>query len=126
MAFIKKTLILLILICLVFIFFPTPKVQGMDPVTIALLAPVAIKVAKIASPYVLRGLLGGAKHLVLMGKDMLGMMRFPLGFAQVTFLAPFGQLKSGVKNLLLGAIAPIKLMVHTLMLPVALTGIKVN
>ncbi len=122
----KKPLILLILICMAFIFFPAPKAQAMDPVTIALLAPIAIKAAEIASPYVLRGLLGGAKHMVLIGKDMLGMLRFPLGFAQVTFLAPFGQLKNGIKNLILGSIAPIKLMIHTLMFPVALTGIKVN
>jgi hypothetical protein len=122
----KKFSILIILICLAFIIFPAPKAQAMDPVTIALLAPIAIKAAKIASPYILRGLLSGAKHMLVMGKDLLSMMRFPLGFAQVTFLAPFGQLKSGVKNLLLGSIAPIKFGFHALLLPVALTGIKVN
>jgi hypothetical protein len=122
----KKTVVLLILICLAFTFFPAPKAQAMDPVTIALLAPVAIKAAEIASPYVLKGLGNGLKHMVVMGKDILGIMRLPLGFFQVTFLAPFGQLAGGIKNLVLGSIAPFKLALHAVMLPVALFGIGVD
>ena len=122
----KKTFILICLICLAFTFFPAPKAQAMDPVTIALLAPVAIKAAKIASPYIIKGLINGAKHMLLIGKDLLSMMRFPLGFAQATFLAPFGQLKSGIKNMLLGSIAPFKLGFHILLFPIALAGLQIN
>jgi len=122
----KRTFILLILICLAFIFFPAPKAQAMDPVTIALLAPVAIKVAEVARPYVMKGLASGFKHMVLMGKDILGIMRLPLGFCQATFLAPFGQFANGVKNIVLGSIAPFKLAFHAVLLPVALTGMQIN
>jgi hypothetical protein len=118
----KRTFILLILICLAFIFFPAQKVQAMDPVMISLLAPIAIKAAEVASPYVLKGLASGAKQMVVIGKDLLGVMRLPLGFFQVVFLAPFGHFKKGVKNLVLGAIAPFKLAFHAALLPVALVG----
>lgn len=118
----KKTFILLLLICLVFTFFPAPKAQAMDPVMISMLAPVAIKAAEIASPYILKGLAGGVKQMVVIGKDLIGVMRLPLGFIQVTFLAPFGQLKNGIKNLVHGAIAPFKLALHAALLPVAIAG----
>ena len=118
----KKTFILLILICMAFTFFPAPEAQAMDPATISLLAPVAIKAAEVAAPYVIKGLAGAAKQMVVIGKDLIGVMRLPLGFVQVAFLAPFGQLRSGVRNLALGAIAPFKLAFHAALLPVAMAG----
>ena len=118
----KKTFILLVLICLVFTFFPAPEAQAMDPVLISMFAPVAIKAAEVAAPYLIKGLAGGAKQMIVIGKDLIGVMRLPLGFFQVAFLAPFGQLKSGVRNLALGAIAPFKLAFHAVLLPVALAG----
>ncbi len=118
----KKTFILLILICLAFTLFPAPEAQAMDPVLISMLAPVAMKAAEVASPYVLKGLAGGAKQMLVIGKDLLGVMWLPLGFFQVTFLAPFGQLGNGIKNLIKGTIAPFKLAFHAALLPVALAG----
>jgi hypothetical protein len=118
----KKTFILLILICLAFTFFPAPEAQAMDPVLISMLAPVAIKAAEVAAPYILKGLGGGAKQMIVIGKDLLGVMRLPLGFVQVALLAPFGQLKNGIINLGKGAIAPFKLAFHAALLPVALAG----
>lgn len=98
----------------------------MDPVTLALLAPVALKIAEIAKPYVLKGLMGGVKQMILMGKDVLGVLRLPLGFVQATFLAPFGQFAGGIKNLVLGFVAPFRLAFHAMLLPVALTGFQIH
>ena len=122
----KKPFILLILICSVFIFFPAPKAQAMDPVLISMFAPVAIKAAEVAAPYIIQGLAGGAKQMIVIGKDLIGVMRLPLGFVQVTFLAPFGQLKNGIINLGKGAIAPFKMAFHAVLLPVALAGFPSN
>ena len=34
---------------------PAPEAKAIDPITIAILTPIAIKAAQIAAPYVLRG-----------------------------------------------------------------------
>lgn len=43
--------------------FASREARAMDPVTIAILAPVAVKCAEIAAPYVWRGLQNGGRHL---------------------------------------------------------------
>lgn len=95
----------------------------MDPVTIAILAPVALKAAKIAAPYVVRGLVSGGKHLLKMGFDIAMVLNLPLGLFQMTLGAPFGYFKQGAGNCWLGVMSPFKLVWDTLMLPVAFTGI---
>ena len=64
----KKTLILLL--CAGFLLTPctSVKVHAMDPVTIAILAPVAIKAAEVMMPYVLQGLKNAGAQLLRMGK----------------------------------------------------------
>ena len=85
----RGILILLILFC-----FAAPpfvrEAQAMDPVTIAILTPIAIKGAQVAAPYVMRGLASGARHMVSMGYDLINFFRLPLGFLQVTAGIPFG------------------------------------
>lgn len=102
------------------------KSHAMDPVTIAILTPVAIKCAEIAAPYVWRGLQCGGNHLVKMGIDVIDVFRLPLGVIQVTLGLPFHQLSNGTKNIILGSISPIKLTVHTLLLPLAFFGMNFN
>ena len=77
-------------------FAPAPEAQAIDPVTIAILTPIAIKGAQVAAPYVMRGLASGARHMVSMGYDLINFFRLPLGFLQVTAGIPFGQLKGGL------------------------------
>jgi hypothetical protein len=122
----KKLTLLAVLICLVIMLFPAPKAKAMDPVTIALLAPIALKVAEKARPYVVKGLTNGLKQMLVIGKDMIDFMRLPLGMLQSSFGAPFGLFGSGVKNMVVGGIAPFKMCFHTLMLPVALAGFTLN
>ncbi|MDD5729286.1 MAG: hypothetical protein PHV59_12055 [Victivallales bacterium] len=105
--------------------FPAPKAKAIDPVTIAILAPIALKAAEISYPYVVRGLANFGKGLLLCGKDLINVCRLPLGFIQTTFGLPFGGLSSGVRNLVLGAIAPFQLGFHAAMLPLNIFGIGV-
>ena len=96
----------------------TPKAEAMDPVTIAILAPIALKAAKIAAPYVLRGLACGGKGLLEMGGDVIDILRLPLGVVQSTLLWPFELFGTGIDNMIQGGIAPFSLVWDTLDLPI--------
>jgi hypothetical protein len=122
----KKFLLLTIVIGMCFMLFPAPKAKAMDPVTIAILAPIALKAAEIARPYVTRGLINFGKGLLLCGKDLIGVCRLPLGFIQATIGIPFGGLSPGIKNIVLGSIAPFQLGFHTIMLPLNIFGVGVK
>ncbi len=109
-----------------YVCMPIPRAEAIDPVTIAILAPLAIKAAEVARPYVVRGLISGGKHLVTMGVDVLQILLLPWGFIQLTFGLPFGGFAPGLRNVVIGGIAPFKLAFHALLLPVALCGITTN
>lgn len=121
----KKFLLLTIVLSMAFMLVPVQKTKAIDPVTIAILAPLALKAAQIAQPYVTKGLINFGKGLLLCGKDLLEVFRLPLGFIQSTIGIPFGGLRSGVRNIALGSIAPFKLGFHTMMLPLNIFGIGV-
>ena len=103
----------------------TPKAEAMDPVTIAILAPIALKAAKIAAPYVLRGLACGGKGLLEMGGDVIDILRLPLGVVQSTLLWPFGLIGTGIDNMIQGGIAPFSLVWDTLVLPIKFFGVDI-
>ena len=77
------------------------------------------------APYVMRGLSCGAKGLVACGKDTLEILYLPLGLIQSTLFAPFGGLGSGMNNIVKGCIAPFKLVVDVLVLPIKFMGISI-
>lgn len=120
----KPTFLILAVIFSVYLFAPQPKAKAMDPVTIALLAPVALKAAEVARPYVMRGLMNGAKGLIVCGKDLIEVFRLPLGILQSTILMPF-YFKEGVRNVVLGGVAPFKLCFHVLLLPLQFLGLNI-
>jgi hypothetical protein len=122
----KKFLLLTIIISMSFMLFPVQKAKAIDPVTIAILAPIALKVAQVAQPYVTKGLINLGKGLLVCGKDLIDVFRLPIGFIQSTFGIPFGGLAPGIKNLVLGGIAPFKLGFHAAMLPLNIFGIGVD
>lgn len=105
--------------------FPVQKAEAIDPVTIAILAPIALKAAQIAQPYVTRGLINLGKGMLICGKDLINVFRLPLGFIQATVGIPFGGLAPGIKNIVLGGIAPFQMGFHVMMLPLNIFGIGV-
>lgn len=115
---IKKLFLSIFLVVSVYLLAPAPEASAMEPVTMVALAPVAIEVAKVAAPYVIQGMRHLVVGLVDMGKDMIDIFRLPLGFFQSTFLGPFGFFYDGLKNLVKGGIAPFKLCLDALLLPV--------
>ena len=94
----------------------------MDPVTIAILAPVAVKCAEIAAPYVWRGVQNGGRHLLKMGENIFDLFRLPVGILQATLGSPFGMFSSGMKNIVSGTLAPLSLTLNSLLLPLAFSG----
>ncbi len=120
----QKLIILTILIGLIVVFFPAPKARAMDPVTIALLTPVALEVAERAHPYIIKGMQGGLKGFMQMGGALLEIFLLPWGVVQATLGLPFGGLGPGIKNVALGTIAPLKLAFHTAILPLYFFGLS--
>lgn len=120
----KPTFLILLVVFSAYLFAPLPKAKAMEPVTIALLAPIALKVAEKARPYIIKGLINGGKGLLVCGKDLLEVFRLPLGVIQSTILMPFC-FSDGVKNMVMGGVAPFKLCFHVLLLPLQFLGLKV-
>jgi len=119
-----------ILILLLMFSFTAPplmnEAKAMDPVTIAILTPIAIKGAKMAAPYVIRGLISGGNHMLSMGMDLLNMLRLPFGALQATVGIPFGQFSNGVHNMIAGGVAPFKFAIKAVLLPLAFCNIGVS
>ena len=123
---VKKFVIGIIFFSCVFFFFPAPEAKAFDPVTMGIAAQFAVMAIEKASPYVFRGLANAGRDCLYIGQDMIDFGRLPLGMFQAGFLWPFGYFSSGAKNILKGAIAPGKLMVHVLVLPIMLCGVNIN
>ncbi len=121
MMFRRKCLIFLLVAGLM-LPVATPELRGMDPVTIAILAPVAIKAAEVMMPYVLQGLKNAGAQLMKMGLDLAGILKLPLGVLQSTLGAPIGMFDAGLQNMLAGVVAPLQLVWHTVMFPLAIFG----
>ena len=121
----RKMMVLVVLTGVFYFGAPRSEVSAMDPVTISLLAPVAIKVLQTASPYIIKALVGTGKTLAKMGLDTLNILRLPLGFFEVTVLAPWF-FKRGMMDILKGSVAPVKLTLRTLTLPLAMCGANIN
>ncbi len=122
----SKLLFLAITLATLFVWiYPQPEAQAfVDPVTIAILTPIAIQAAKTMAPYVIKGLSNMGKMSIKAGIEMLNIFRLPLGFFQCTLLAPFGRnFSSGLGNIGKGAIAPFKMAFYTVMIPVAAFGV---
>ena len=109
----RYSIVLTLMVALFAFMAPQPEAKAMDPVTIAILAPIAIQVGKAMMPYM------GLKA----GVELINVFRLPLGILQLTLLAPFGAFYSGLQNTVIGFIAPFKMAFFVLMMPVAAFGI---
>ena len=122
----KRFVKILLLVLVTAILFPAPKAEAIDPVTIAILAPIALKVADKAKPYLIRALLNTGRCLLKMGKDTFQILYLPYGMLKMTVGAPFGGFRSGFIYTIKGAIVPGKLVIHTLLLPAMMIGLDIN
>jgi len=127
LRFMRKYAVILTLTVMMFAFFyPQPEARAMDPVTIAILAPIAIQVAKAMMPYVIRGMINMGRMGMKAGREMLSILRLPLGLVQVIFLWPWGRnFSSGLRNIGHGAVAPFMMTFYILLLPFSAFGVGV-
>ena len=102
------------------------RAQAIDPVTIAILAPIALQAAEAARPYVVRGMINFGKGLLKIGKASLELFYIPYGLFKMIFLSPWGEFRSGVVYTIRGGIGIGKILVHTLLLPVYMCGVEIN
>lgn len=98
---------------------PAPEAKAIDPITIAILTPIAIKAAQIAAPYVLRGLRNMAIAAAKTIPDMLNLLKLPFGLFLMTIGAPFGTFVRGCTYFVHGLAAPFKLAWHVFCIPFA-------
>lgn len=110
----KKLLLITILFAVNVCFIH--RVQA-EPVTMVILAPLALEGAKIASPHVITAMQNGGQQLLEIGKDLGNILRLPLGILQATLGAPVGLLGEGVDNIVIGIFAPFQLVGDVLILP---------
>ena len=114
--------LILILLTAAGVFCTIPETRA-EPVSMVVLAPVALEAAKQASPYVITALQNGGRQLLEVGKDLGNILRLPLGVIQITLGLPFGMLGNGLDNLTVGFFAPFQLIGDILILPVSFLGV---
>ena len=121
-----KRRIKILFLVLALMLVPMHQAKAIDPITIAILAPVALQLANAARPYVIRGLINFGKGLLRVGKDMVELVFLPYGLLKMTFGAPFGGFRSGLVYTLRGGIAIGKMIFHISILPIVIFGVNFN
>ena len=126
MIFTKRNLLVLtLLLAVTFYMAPQYEAEG-SVVAAALLAPVAIQAAKIAAPYVMKGLANMGKHLLIAGKELLYVFLIPVGVIECTLLAPWGVWRSGLKHLGMGGLGILKFCGYMILFPISPLGINIG
>ncbi len=126
MSGMRKILVITLVMALI-LPFGSSKLHAIDPVTMMILAPIAVKAAEVARPYLVKSLMGTGRGLIKIGRDVFHVLYLPYGLLEMTIGAPFKKFRSGLVHVVRGGvIAPIRLFLHTLMLPVYMTGANVN
>ena len=120
----KQIRILFLILSLTFVM--TPQARAIDPITLGILAPIALRAAQAASPYVVRGLANLARSSGWIFKDTFRTLYLPVGILQMLFMWPWGYFRRGLINFFRGLISPFKMVLHSLLLPLYLFGVKTN
>ena len=103
----------------------SPQARG-EPVTMIILAPLALKAANMASPHIIEWMTNSGAQLLTIGRDIVDIFCLPLGVIQCTAGAPFGLFSNGLGNIGAGCAAPFKLVVDVLLLPLSFFGFKLG
>ena len=122
----RRQLNILFLVLALTVAFVPHTTRAMDPVTIAILAPIALKAANAARPYVIRGLINLGKGFIKIVKSAFGIVYLPYGLGKMMVAWPWGGFRSGFVYTLKGLIAPFKMIFHVLMLPFYMAGLEIN
>ena len=100
-----------------------PEANAIDPVTMMVLAPVAIKVAEAARPYLEKSIISTGTGLFRMGRDAVHIFYLPWGIGELCV----GKFHSGLVHIVRGGVwAPFRLILHTFLLPVYMIGAQIN
>ena len=122
-----KRTVLIGLAVLTAAFARPPKAEAIDPITMAILAPIAVKAAEVAKPYVIRAAVNTGSGLFKVGKDVFEILYLPYGLGEVTIGAPFHRFRRGVIHIVRGGVvAPTRLVLHVMLMPLYMLGAKVN
>ncbi len=104
--------------------FPVPKVKAFEPVSMSVLAAIAMPYAIQAAQYTAKGLIRTGPCWLNQGLELLNIFRLPLGLLEITLGAPFGFFWSGLIDTWKGLIAPFMFLKEFLTLPVYFFGYK--
>lgn len=122
-----KKFIMILLVAVLVLPFGAMKARAIDPITLMILAPVAVKAAEIAKPYIIKSVIGTGRGLIKISRDAFHILYLPLGLLEMTIGAPFKRFRTGVKHVIRGGvIAPIRLILHSFLLPAYMIGADIN
>lgn len=121
-----RMLKIFVLVAALALIVPPPQAHAIDPVTIAILAPIALQAAQAARPYVIRGMINFGKGLLKVGKASLDIFFLPYGLFKAIFLWPWGEFRSGIVYTIRGGIGIGKILMHILLLPAYTFGLEIN
>ena len=117
----------LLILCIVligtFYFAPQPKAEAFDPVTLAILTPLAIQGAKILAPYVIRGLKNVALVGLRSGKYFIKIFLIPFGLLEC-IITPW-RISTGISHLGQGFLGLCCFAGNICLIPFAIFGIGV-
>ena len=116
-------LILTIVLIGTFYFAPQQKAEAFDPVTLAILTPLAIQGAKILAPYVIRGLKNMAVVGLRSAKYFIRFFLVPLGLIECIIM-PW-RISTGLAHMGQGFIGLFCFLGNLLLLPFAAFGVGV-
>lgn len=120
--YLKKWLLIFPFAGIIFFSFSVSKVQAMEPVTMAVLAPILAPYAMKAASCMFQGCVKTVPGWTNAGAQLLNIFRLPLGVIQSTLGAPFGFLGDGIGNTWQGAKAPFIMVKEILYMPVYFFG----
>ncbi len=120
----RKYFIILLCVSVIFYGVAIPRAKAMDPVTIAILAPILLPYAIQAAKYTAKGLIRTIPGWIKAGTQVLNIFRLPLGILQIFLGWPFGLAGFGIGNVVKGVVAPFKLIYEILCMPLYFFGFK--
>ena len=97
--------------------YPVPRTKAMDPVTIGILAPIAMPYAKAAAAYAVKGAVRAAPGLLNAVVEIFKILLLPLGLLMVFLGWPFGLLGKGISFVVKGFMAPFMFIKEIICLP---------